>query len=403
MAFTERYVSALAGGGGSGTSGSPWTWAEMLTNANAGDRVNVKADGTYSRTSSSDVFTNAGTSASPIVIRGYGSAIGDADDDGRDVNTALDTTNMPTITYTAGGRLNNSAKSYIIFQNLIISGSGSLNSPVLNLQDYGRAVRCKITNQDTGGSSAICVNLSGSNAWCIDCDLINIASTASSALTCSSSAGSGAIDCRMRCTNGSAVSVTSSQCNLTNCLLYGSVDAIKSTSATAVHIVAVNCTIQGNSSDGYENSNNNVAGIPIFVNCTFTDNGGYDINSLYSGTANLAYLEYYCHHRDYTSGKSNGFANAIVANQIDQGATGNQATDYIDYANGNFRPVKDSPIAQAGIPQYASIGAFQRRENVPAAADVKSGVTYGGYSANDYTGSYSGGSVDLPDAITIGA
>ncbi len=373
----------------------------MLTNANAGDRVNVKADGTYSRTTSTDAFTNAGTAAAPIVIRGYGSAIGDADDDGRDSNTDLVTTNMPSITYSTG-RLNSVNKAYIIFQNLNISNTGTLNQKLLSLQDNNRAVRCRVVHANTGGASAVAIGMTGSPCWCIDCDIINTAATATAALTLEGST-SGAINCRCKCTNGAAISVQTSQATLINCVAWASVDGIKNISSTMANIVAVNCTIQGNSSDGYEGSANNLSGIPTFVNCTFTDNGGYNVNSLYSGTANLTYLEYYCHHRDYTSGIANGMADSIVANRIDQGATGNQATDYIDYSNGNFRPVKDSPIAQAGIPQYSSIGAFQRRENVPAAADVKSGVTYGGYSANDYTGSYSGGSVDLPDAITIGA
>ncbi len=83
MAYTERYVSALAGGGGDGSVGNPWTWDEARVACIPGTRVNVKADGTYS------LLANEGTSTlhymalylgrpdAPICWRGYGTTPGD--------------------------------------------------------------------------------------------------------------------------------------------------------------------------------------------------------------------------------------------------------------------------------------------------------------------------------------
>ena len=83
MAYTERYVSALAGGGGDGSVGSPWTWEEARVACVPGTRVNVKADGTYS------LLANEGTTDkhymtmyvarpdAPICWRGYTTTPGD--------------------------------------------------------------------------------------------------------------------------------------------------------------------------------------------------------------------------------------------------------------------------------------------------------------------------------------
>lgn len=42
------YVSSLAGGGGDGSLGNPWTLTEAAANYNAGDDIRIMADGTYS-------------------------------------------------------------------------------------------------------------------------------------------------------------------------------------------------------------------------------------------------------------------------------------------------------------------------------------------------------------------
>jgi hypothetical protein len=70
MAITERYVSSLAAGGGDGSVGSPWTLVEAAAAAVAGDRVNIKADGTY--TLGADLTLPSGTwNVGTIVFDGY--------------------------------------------------------------------------------------------------------------------------------------------------------------------------------------------------------------------------------------------------------------------------------------------------------------------------------------------
>lgn len=82
MAYTERYVSALAAGGGDGSVGSPWTFEESVSAATNGMRINVKADGDYTIIGGSASFvwvdvTRCGTPALPVMWRGYGTTIGD--------------------------------------------------------------------------------------------------------------------------------------------------------------------------------------------------------------------------------------------------------------------------------------------------------------------------------------
>lgn len=77
MAYTERYVTSAASGGGNGTSGSPWTLSEAVTNAASGDRINIQSDGAYSI--SNRILNDATNQTSPICYRGYNSTIGDLD------------------------------------------------------------------------------------------------------------------------------------------------------------------------------------------------------------------------------------------------------------------------------------------------------------------------------------
>lgn len=385
MAYTERYVSSSAGGGGSGTSGSPWTWAEMLTNAAAGDRVNVKADGTYARTTSSDNFTSAGTAANPIVIRGYSSTITDGYQ-GRDTNRKLVTTNMPSITYTTGS-LTPTAKNYVIFECLNVSSSNnSFNTNLINVNGYGKAVNCVATLSGTGGSSVAGFQLASTQAQCINCDAFVTNTTARCGYYIRN-ASAGCVACISKCTNGASYTYNAQQnVFLVGCVAYASSVGVKNIDTTTAYIHCINCTIQG-CTKCYEASANALAGFPSFINCMCTDVGGYVYDSLYVGTANLAIYPFYTRTRDLVSGIFNGFGpcedNAGITTD-----TGAESSDYVDYANGNFRLVASSPAVGAGIFQYTSCGAYQRRENVPATTDVKNGVTYGGYDATDNTGSY---------------
>lgn len=96
MAWTERYVRADAAGGGDGTTNTnsgangAWTFDEAITNAAAGQRINIKS-GTYSY-SAVKTIANAGSATTPIWWRGFNSTIGDLD-------SATAETNFPVFAF----------------------------------------------------------------------------------------------------------------------------------------------------------------------------------------------------------------------------------------------------------------------------------------------------------------
>lgn len=157
MAFTEKYVSALAGGGGNGlTAGTAYTFTEMKNELNAGapalagTRYNIKADGTYSRTGN-EATGPSGTNTSPIYLRGYKTTIGDGylGRSGTNGNGPLITTNMPVISYSGGGMYNGTK---MVFESLNFTGTNS-GDMIFHMGANCYVVACSATNADAGSNA----------------------------------------------------------------------------------------------------------------------------------------------------------------------------------------------------------------------------------------------------------
>lgn len=145
ITFTERYVTATALGGGTGTQADPWTWDEAVTNVAAGDRINVKA-GSYSTTGASS--TTSGSLSQPIVFRGYKDTIGDMD--GVPLHGLVDGTDIPVITSTGD---NQGAKGvYIYFNNMSFKTNSSYRAYVWNFGLYGAVRNCRIISTNAQSS-----------------------------------------------------------------------------------------------------------------------------------------------------------------------------------------------------------------------------------------------------------
>lgn len=169
MAYTEKYVTQDGAGAHDGTSlANAWSFAEMLSNQVAGERANVFGDVTYA---SSVMWTNDGTSASSMAIRGCNAALGDLDTPQRTSGGALVKDDFPVITLTAGGGIVPLVPSnFLDVSNLHIHKTASTAyciEPGSNT--YGVIRNCVIEDSSSGEA----VKFSSSYMSMANCDIIN--------------------------------------------------------------------------------------------------------------------------------------------------------------------------------------------------------------------------------------
>ena len=355
MALTELYVSSLAAGGGDGSEGSPFTWAEMVTDINAGgkagNRYNVKDDGTYSRTTTLDTISGSGSSTSPIIIRGYASSITDGYQ-GRTAGGGLVTTNMPSITYSSG-RLNVSG-NWLILESLQVSATG-VNAGAATIADNDVAVRCVFSNSNTAGSSRG-LTATGSRCIVFDNDIsFTGASGGGSALNAE------ALSARIianRINGGVApgILIASSAVALFNTVFSGTIPISMQTTSGSPCIVFNTCV--SGSGDGIDIVSG-TTGLQCIIGNMITDNGGYGVDL---NNAAVAAFIAYNRTRDNTSGAINLGTDWVSATSYGEVTTdtGGASTDYVDAGSNDYRLIAASPATSAAQPASASIGALQR-------------------------------------------
>lgn len=338
MAFAEKYVTDAAGGSGAGTEGDPWTLAEGLDQAVAGDRVNVKSDGAYSL--GADTVTNAGTVFDLIVFRGYDSSIGDLENPGRSASDgSLVTTGFPPITLT--GTLIPSAFSF--FQNLAFTGA--LSSTLIGsstIDNFG-FTECEVINtQNDAGATAV----QGDN-FCVLAQSDFECTGATHGVVLDLDLEPTAFACRIKANANTGLAYLSGAFILDNLFIGdGSSVAIDQIAARSRQLIIKGNTIYN---WGTAIQRPNVAPtnfISQIYNNHVTDCAKY-IDDLYVGTDSTPVIEMNNRTRDNTTPRT-GVGDGILSGEVTTD-TGGIETDYTNAGADDLSLISVAPGVDAGL------------------------------------------------------
>ncbi len=358
MGLSEHYVTTTGTDTWANATNpaTPASWATMLTSAVAGDRANVKV-GTYSMGNNIDVFTNSGTTTSPIVIRGYSSTITDGYQGRTNGNGPLITTNMPLLSYT-GGRMNASAKTFMLFESLQLTGAAS--NPEFNLGADSAIKSCVVSSSSTN-AAGVAVTLSGARCVLFDSDVTMTGVSGGTAAVNITILNARVIGNRIN--GGATTGVRIFVSNATPVIAMNTIFTSTSNGITSIDVGIGSCilynTIVSGSADGINIATGNTS-LSTIIGNMITDNSGDGIDMV--STSNAAFTAYN-RFRD----NANVYANAgdwITSTSYGDVTTdtGGPETDYVAAGSNDYRLILASPAINAGSPLYAAIGALQRQQ-----------------------------------------
>lgn len=348
MAITERYVTSAATGGYTGSTNplTPATLTVAFTLGTAGDRWNIKNDGTYNR-SAGDAPPAVGTLDNPLMYRGYNTVIGDAEQGRSAGDGNLITSNMPLIDYGALGVLSIGASPNVVCSGLNITTAYPFN-PAVGTGTNTTFFNCKIANTSSalGGTT---IRSGGGAATFINCD---ISSAYSAEYAVNSASGIYLIACKITAGPGMGVYVNSGGV-ISDCLVYscgtGGIYCNDQYAAVGIY----NCTIVGCTGDGIR-FNANVYPLAVVANCHITDNTEWGIRSLGTGPRVFTNNRF----RDNGSGAVTGpAADNWALGAIFKSLTTDSGTGASDYAT-DYSLLSTAVGVTAGLGFKRTIGAW---------------------------------------------
>lgn len=336
MAYIERYVTSTAGGGGDGSSGSPWTLAEAFANAVAGDRVNIQSDGSYSITGGT--VSNTGSLNNPIVFSGYNVVIGDLDGQGRNSDSSLDTTNFPDISTTSTVNM----ASGVVFQNLNISGnvSGAIIGNVT--VDDSVILSCRIVNgQSSTAAQAVYLD---NGVTIIESDLV--CSGGTHGVVVQVDTNPKVIGCRLVGTSTTATIFTGQGGFVEDNTFIGGSSSVGVVIENFIYPTLIKNNTFYNLGTAIQTPNSTQIAYLIIINNHITDCGIAIYNS-YQATDTHSLIELNSRTRDNTVSRS-GFDNSLNISEVTTD-TGGPETDYVDAPNGDVTLIATAPAVDAGL------------------------------------------------------
>ena len=360
MAFTEKYVSHTGSGTNTGLSeANAMTWAQMVTDINAtlgtGCRYNIKATGTYSISSGNDMGGVGGSTASPIVLRGYKTTPGDGYL-GRDATGALITTNMPLIHYTSNGSLRTFKEGVIESLNVLASARDDF---AISLNYKMGLIGCRVENSYNNSSSGA-VRMEEATVV-FECDLLMTGGGGSGRAIVELTGQIIRLDsCRVTTTTANGIGIKGSYgCGLFGCLIKGP------GTGSGIYFDGSNpcCNLRNNTIVGWTDGvkfNNSVSEHPNWI-CgnMITDCAGYGVNFT---TTSMESIIGPNRTRDNALGDTNNAAqNWLQAGRIIPLVTtdtGGPTSDYVNPATNDYNLIPASPGKGVNVPKISDMGAY---------------------------------------------
>ena len=265
MAFTEKYVTASASGGGDGSIGNPWTIEEAALNATSGQRVNVKA-GSYTL-AGANIFMQGSNEANPFSIRGYKTTIGDLD--GVPSSQLVDGTDLPLLTTSNSSYYMYFNGSYQIIENISFKTSTSVPAAYVD-SSKSFVRRCRFESQTTGQYAI------RRNGDCVFFSSCYFKMPSGATVETIDAAGSSFFTGCVFDTGKTAIDTTDSA-HFIDCILKDLSNNAIAISTTG-HSMISNCTFYNISGNGVNISSTNSG--PVFVrSCIFHSIGAYAIST----------------------------------------------------------------------------------------------------------------------------
>jgi hypothetical protein len=357
MAFTEKYVSSLAGGSGNGnTEGTAYSYGQMVTlisgGTTAGWRFNIKADGTYNRSADDNLSAYSGTNANPICWRGYKTTIGDGYLGRSGTNGALITTNMPVIQWSNGGF--NSGQYWVlesVDMRFVKADYG------MELSERSGAIGCCFQNSSAVHAAGIMRTKGG--LLCLENDFTYTptSSTTTNPMILGDGDGGKLISCRIisNCSTVRGI-VTGWWMTVAHCLIKGA-GGSRGIEVNDQIPTLFNNTIT-NWQDGiYLTSTQDR--MPLIWGNMVTDNSGYAVNGTSNGMAFIGPNRV----RDNVSGTIVAGINSSTWLSIGRfwplTTTGTgTAADYVNAASNDYNLVSTSAALDTSYPKFADFGAY---------------------------------------------